>query len=240
MAYTFLDITNKVIARMNEVPLTSSNFTSSRGFQTTCKVSVQDAISHINAREYAWPYNHSQGSETLVAGTTRYTAPTDSKYVDMDSFRLVKDSSLGTSGGKLRVMDYIDYLARGIDQEDDTSVEGGVPSYVFRTPDNNYGLYPYPDKAYTVKFDYFKTTTELSAATDVPAIPAQYEHVILDGATALCYKFRGEDALYERSWSQFQKGINNMQSLLLNHYEYAYSGMIANNRSSSGGYVSID
>lgn len=231
MAYTFLDITNKVIARMNEVSLTSSNFTSSRGMQTTCKNAVQDAILHINAREYSWPFNHADGSETLVAGTTRYSAPTDSKFIDFDSFRLVKDSTLGTEGGKLRYIDYVEYLDKYVDQEDDTTVEGGAPLYVFRTPDNNYGLYPYPDKAYTLKFDYYTSTTELSAATDVPKIPAQYEHVILDGATALVYKYRGEDALYERTWSQFQKGINNMQSLLMNHYDYAYSGMVVRNRS---------
>jgi len=32
---------------------------------------------------------------------------------------------------------------------------GGVPRNIVRTPDNNYLLYPYPDKQYTLIFDYF-------------------------------------------------------------------------------------
>lgn len=237
MAFTFLDLTNKVIARMNEVPLTSGTFASSRGFQTTCKNAVLDAIRYIDSREYTWPFNHSSASVALVAGTTRYTAPADNKFIDFDSFRIAKDTALNSPGQKLRVMDYVDYLARAGDQEDDTTVEGGLPRWIVRTPDNNYLLYPYPDKAYTLKFDYFKLTTELSAATDVPDIPAQFEHIILDGATAFCYKFRGEDALFQDSWNQFQKGITSMQSILMRHYDYAYSGMVRRTNFINSGYI---
>ena len=48
-------------------------------------------------------------------------------------------------------MDYKEYVDKYIDQESTSDDVGGVPIYVFRTPDNNYGLYPYPDKAYTLK-----------------------------------------------------------------------------------------
>ena len=47
MAYTYLDITNEVIARFNEVALTSSNFTAARGFQIQCKNAVNDAIDNM-------------------------------------------------------------------------------------------------------------------------------------------------------------------------------------------------
>ena len=67
MAYTYLDVTNEVLARFNEVPLTSANFASSRGFQTQCKNAVNSAIRNINQREYAWPFNHSEAEITLVA-----------------------------------------------------------------------------------------------------------------------------------------------------------------------------
>ena len=50
MAYTYLDITNEVLARMNEVALTSSNFAAARGFQVQCKNAVNDAINYINQR----------------------------------------------------------------------------------------------------------------------------------------------------------------------------------------------
>jgi hypothetical protein len=225
MAYTYLDITNEVIARFNEVPLTSSNFTAARGFQIQCKNAVNDAIDFINTSEFSWPFNHATQTDTLTAGTTRYTIPTTAKHVDYDTFRLVKDTSLGASGGNLTLLDYKDYLKNYITQEDQTDV-GGVPRNVFRTPDNNYGLYPYPDKAYSLKYEYYSYTTAMSASTDVPAIPQQYRAVIVDGATAYGYQYRGESQQFQLNFQRFEAGIKNMRSLLANRVDYIRSSMI--------------
>jgi len=225
MAYTYLDLTNEVLARFNEVALTSSNFVNSRGFQTQCKNAVNDAINYINTREFSWPYNHATQTETLVAGTTRYTIPTNAKHVDYDTFRLVDDSSLGVEGKSLTIIDYKDYLNKFINQEDRSDV-GGVPSYIFRTPDNNFGLYPYPDKAYSLKFEYYIYTTALSASTDVPTIPAQYRQVIVDGATAFGYQYRGEGGEYQLNFARFEDGIKSMQTLLSNRADYIRSTVI--------------
>ena len=81
MALTFLSLTNSVITRMNEVELTSSNFTSSRGVQTQCKNAVNEAIRYINQREFGYSFNHASNSSTLVAGQTRYTVPTSTKSI---------------------------------------------------------------------------------------------------------------------------------------------------------------
>ena len=40
---------------------------------------------------------------------------------------------------------------------------GGVPRHIVRTPDNNYLLYPFPDKQYTLVFDFFTLPTDLVA-----------------------------------------------------------------------------
>lgn len=223
MAYTYLDLTNEVLARMNEVSLTSSGFTTARGFQIQCKNAVNDAINYINQREYTWPFNHTQGSETLVAGTTRYSIPSTAKLVDYETFRLAKDATLGTNGRGLSVMDYKEYVGNHIDQEDDATVEGAEPRYVVRTPDNNYLLYPYPDKAYTLRYDYFNHPTALSAATDVPAIPEEYRQVIADGATAYAYQYRGELDQYNANFQRFEEGISQMQSILINRHYYVRS-----------------
>lgn len=225
MAYTYLDLTNEVLARFNEVALTSSNFVNSRGFQTQCKNAVNDAINYINTREFSWPYNHNTQTETLVAGTTRYTIPTNAKHVDYDTFRLVDDSSLSVEGKSLTIIDYKDYLNKFINQEDRSDV-GGVPSHIFRTPDNNFGLYPYPDKAYSLKFEYYIYTTALSASTDVPTIPAQYRQVIVDGATAFGYQYRGEGGEYQLNFARFEDGIKSMQTLLSNRADYIRSTVI--------------
>ena len=112
MAYTYLDITNEVIARMNEVALTSANFGSARGFQVQCKNAVNDAINYVNQREFGWPFTHDTHSQTLVAGQTRYTIPADSQSVDYDTFRISKDDTLAVNGITLRIMDYKEYTQK--------------------------------------------------------------------------------------------------------------------------------
>jgi|TARA_A200000159_G_scaffold150833_1_gene160511 hypothetical protein len=225
MAYTYLDITNEVIARMNEVALTSANFGSARGFQVQCKNAVNDAINYVNQREFGWPFTHSTQTQTLVAGQTRYTIPADAQSVDYDTFRISKDDTLGVSGITLRIIDYKEYTQKYIDQET-TSDVGAVPIYVFRTPDNNYGMYPYPDKAYELKYEYFQKPTALSAHGDVPTIPEQFRQVIVDGATAYAYQYRGEAQQYGINFARFEDGIKQMQTILLNRADYVRSTYI--------------
>ena len=225
MAYTYLDITNEVIARMNEVALTSANFGSARGFQVQCKNAVNDAINYVNQREFGWPFTHSTQTQTLVAGQTRYTIPADAQSVDYDTFRISKDDTLGVSVITLRIIDYKEYTQKYIDQET-TSDVGAVPIYVFRTPDNNYGMYPYPDKAYELKYEYFQKPTALSAHGDVPTIPEQFRQVIVDGATAYAYQYRGEAQQYGINFARFEDGIKQMQTILLNRADYVRSTYI--------------
>jgi len=222
MAYDYLGITNEVLARMNEVVLTSSGFSSARGFQIQCKNAVNDAINYINQREFGWPFSHATQTETLVAGTSRYSIPTGTQHVDYETFRISKSDSLGVSGTTLRIIDYKEYVDKYIDQET-TSDVGAVPIFVARTPDNNYVLYPYPDKAYTLKYEYFSKPTALSAATDAPSVPEQFRQVIVDGATAYSYQYRGEAQQYGINFSRFEEGIKQMQSILLNRTYYVRS-----------------
>jgi hypothetical protein len=222
MAYDFLGLTNEVLARMNEVVLTATNFTAARGYQIQCQNAVNDAINYINQREFGWPFSHSTQTETLVASQTRYTVPTGTQHVDYETFRISKDNTLGVDATTLRVLDYKEYVDKYIGQETSSGV-GGVPNFVFRTPDNNYGLYPYPDKAYVLKYEFYSRPTALAAATDVPAVPEQFRQVIADGATAYAYQYRGEAQQYGLNFTRFEEGIKHMQSILLNRTDYVRS-----------------
>ena len=225
MAETYLTLTNKVIARLNEVALTSTTFSSARGIQVQCQNAVNESIRYINQKEFQYPFNHSTKTQTLTAGTVKYSIPTDAKTVDYNTFRLVKDNDLATNGGRLSILNYNDYVNSYITQEDeiqtttlstshtdsvttitvtstsgfdstgtlyvgneqitytaigssttftgatrgangttasahDSGVQvaqfdtGGVPQYVIRTPDNNYILYPFPTKSFSIKFRF--------------------------------------------------------------------------------------
>jgi len=296
MAETFLTHTNRVIARLNEVALTASNFTSSRGIQTQCKNAVNEAVRYINQKEFQYPFNHTTKTQTLTAGTVKYSIPTDAKTVDYNTFRLVKDSDLGSGGGRLSILNYNDYVNSYITQEDEISTttlstshtdsvttitvvsttgfdstgtlhigneqvtytgttsttftgvtrgaggttasahdsgvqvaqfdKGGVPQYVIRTPDNNYILFPYPDKSFSIKYDYFTFPSDMSAHGDTTSIPDRFAPIIADGATAFVYQYRGETQQYQLNMQRFEQGIKNMQTLLVNRFEYVRSTYI--------------
>ena len=297
MAETYLTLTNKVIARLNEVALTSSTFSSARGIQVQCQNAINESIRFINQREFNYPFNHATETKTVTAGVVRYTLPTSTKTVDYNTFRIVKDSDLGNSGYKLGLLDYNDYVNRVIDQEDEISTtttttthtdsvttitvssttgfdavgtivignesinytaigssttftgctrgsnattiasgvtvaqfsRGGVPEFVVRSPDNNYLLYPFPDKSYSVKFDYYTFPADLSAHGDTTSIPDRFAPVIVDGATAFVYQYRGETQQYQLNMQRFEQGIKNMQTLLINKFSYIRSTFIPRN-----------
>ena len=304
MALTFLSLTNSVITRMNEVELTSSNFTSARGVQIQCKNAVNEAIRYINQREFGYSFNHASNSSTLIAGQTRYTVPTSTKSIDYSTARIKKDADLNVTGNNLATLNYNEYIEKdyannedeviattldgthtdsvttvsltsttGLDATgtihigseqitytavssndltgctrgansttaasyaDDVAVtqfsDGGVPRSIVRTPDNNYLLHPYPDKAYTLAFDYYTFPADLSAHGDTTSVPDRFAPVIVDGATAFVYQYRGELNQYQLNFSRFEQGIKNMQSLLINKYDYIRSTVINRPRGSA-------
>lgn len=234
MAYDFLGLVNDVNRRLNEVELTSSNFASAKGFYSHAKDAVNSAIQDINQTHTEWPFNYQTQNDTLVVGQTRYAFPANTKLVDLDSFRVQFSSTFNNSTEKLQIISYEEYLERFVDQEynTDTSLRN-VPRYVFRAPNLQYGLSPAPDQTYTLTYEYYLNTTDMSDYDDVPTIPEVYRHVIIDGAMYYAYMFRGntQDALVAKD--KFMQGIKNMRIILMNRYDYVRSTAITRNRLSS-------
>jgi len=88
MASTFLSLVNDVLRDMNEVELTSSNFNTSRGVQTTVKDYVNRSIADIINSELNWPFTRSEGSTDVIAGKALYSYTSISstlKYIDYDN-----------------------------------------------------------------------------------------------------------------------------------------------------------
>ncbi len=75
-------------------------------------------------------------------------------------------------------------------------------------------------------YEYFDRPTLLVAATDVPTIPEQFRQVIVDGATAYAYQYRGEAQQYGINFARFEEGIKQMQTILLNRADYIRSTYI--------------
>ena len=66
----------------------------------------------------------------------------------------------------------------------------------------------------------------MSALTDTTSIPERFDAVIVDGATAFVYQYRGETSQYQLNFQRFEQGIKNMQTLLVNKFQYVRSTYI--------------
>ena len=60
MSGTYLNLTNGVLARLNEVQLTSSNFTNARGIQVQAQNAVNESIRYINQKRNTAFYKQQQ------------------------------------------------------------------------------------------------------------------------------------------------------------------------------------
>ena len=66
----------------------------------------------------------------------------------------------------------------------------------------------------------------MSAHSDTTSIPDRFAPIIADGATAFVYQYRGETSQYQLNMQRFEQGIKNMQTLLINRFEYVRSTYI--------------
>ena len=73
MASSYLVLVNRVLRDMNEVELTSSSFSSSRGIQTAVKDFVNRGITDILNSDLNWPFTRSEGSVNVIAGKNLYS-----------------------------------------------------------------------------------------------------------------------------------------------------------------------
>jgi len=222
MAYDFLGLVNDINKRLNEVQLTSSNFPTAEGFYSSAKDSVNSAIQYINQSQYEWPFNHVEENDVLVPGNIRYTIPADVKTIDFDSFRIKRNDTFGNETRKLIVLAYEEYLEKYLDDEYNTANTSirSLPRYVFRTPDQKYGVWPAPNQAYELMYEYYRLPVDLILPTDVPSLPEQFRSVIVDGAMYYAYTFRGNTQDATLHLQKFDKSIKDMRSLYINRYEY--------------------
>ncbi len=227
MAYNFLELVNEINRRLNEVELNSNNFATSTGFYQSAKDAVNSSIRHINHEEYNWPWNHREEEETLTAGVVRYSYPEDVKLINMNSFRIKRNSTLNVDTRKLTIMDYQEYLDNHVDSEYNTNTSiRATPRFVVRTPSQEFIVLPNPDKAYEIIYEYYQNPVSLSLHSDVPTVPKEFQHVIVDGAMFYAYQFRGDVQASQLAQQKFEQGIKYMRSLYINRYDYLRSSMI--------------
>lgn len=235
MAYNYLSLVNDVNRRLNEVELSSTNFATATGQYAQVKDAVNYAIRDINQDEYEWPFNYQLQTDTLVAGTLRYSFPSDYKTSSMDTFRIKRNDTFGNETKLLKPKMYEEYLRTYLDQEYDTSNTSirKIPEFVYKSPNLEYIVAPTPDEAYELVYEYYKIPDDLEASTDVPTVPFQFRKVIVNGAMYYAYMFRSDYENSDRIFQKFQNDLKKMRSIYINRYDFAKSTMIEGRKGSS-------
>ena len=188
MATTYLQLTNELLRELNEVVLTSSNFSAAIGIQAHAKDCVNRAYDDIVMAEPQWgflatgesgatdPFYGNVYVET-VAGTRWYelkaassSVTTDYGAIDWDNFYL---TTIGVSGESapytsqnlkfITSADWVRYKREAENADDSDSQNYGEPTHVIRSPDaRKFGVSPIPDKVYRVWFFAWDAPIQIS------------------------------------------------------------------------------
>ena len=215
---TFLELINAVLREVNEVELTTIG--SSRGIQTSVKDFINKSQRDIINSEVEWPFTIVSASFTTTASTAEYSPPAAVKTIDFDTFTVQESAS--TAEKSLSYLSFNEYIEHY--NEVDTNPNGdseGLPRYVYFTPDEKIGLSPVPDVAtYTVRYYYYSTHTDMSAATDTPTIPERFHDVIVNRARYYTHMLRSDTQFSQLALRDYEQGLNRMRVELINRKDY--------------------
>lgn len=223
MPATFLELTNRLLRRIKEVEVASSDFADCRGVQALAKDAIRSSLAHINRIKFEWPFNAAEHLEVLVQGQTEYTWPLDYKVADFESFQIQRDLVLGVNYTQLDQLDRDVWYQKYRDSDYDAGADGaGVPHSVFQSHGNGFGVTPSPDKPYTIRFRYWTNHIELVLPEDFSRIPDAHTDVIVDGAVWYLYLMRDNAESAQLAFQGFSESIRHMQNVYLPHTDRLY------------------
>ena len=242
MATTYLDLTNEVLRELNEIPLTSANFSSAVGLQQFTKDAINKSIFDIANEEPQLPFfavgesgspDPFYGNVTVatVAGTSWYELKASSSSVqddyasiDWDDFYLTTINVSGESAPFVsrglqffNLADWKRYYRDNENIDDADSQAYGEPCRVIKSPDGRkFGLSPIPDKVYNVHFYAFEKPTKLSAHGDTVVFPEQYTNVITAKTRYYVWQFKESPQQAAFAMDDYKKALRSMKSNLIN------------------------
>ena len=242
MATTYLTLTNELLRELNEVVLTSANFSAAIGIQAHAQDCINRAYKDIVMSEPQWgflatgesgatdPFYGNVYVET-VAGTRWYelkaassSITTDYGSVDWDNFYL---TTIGVSGESAPyVSRNINFVTleewkdhrRETENEDDANAQNwGEPKFVIRSPDSRkFGLSPIPDKIYRAWFYAWDLPTALDAHGDAIVFPDVYSPVLMARSRYHFHQFKDAPQQAAFALEDYKKGLKQMRSSLMN------------------------
>jgi len=239
---TYLNLTNELLRELNEVVLTSSNFSSAVGIQAHAQDCINRAYSDIVMAEPQWaflatgesgatdPFYGNVYVET-VAGTRWYELKASSSSItadygsiDWDNFYLTTISVSGESApyvssnlSFVTTEEWKDHLREAENADDADAQTYGQPRFIIRSPDaRKFGVSPIPDKVYRVWFFAWDLPTALDAHGDATVFPDVYSPVLMARARYHFHQFKDAPQQAAFALEDYKKGLKQMRSALMN------------------------
>jgi len=239
---TYLNLTNELLRELNEVVLTSSNFSDAVGIQAHAQDCINRAYSDIVMAEPQWaflatgesgatdPFYGNVYVET-VAGTRWYELKASSSSItadygsiDWDNFYL---TTIGVSGAStpytsqnlkfVTTEEWKDHLRESENIDDADTQNYGEPKFIIRSPDaRKFGVSPIPDKVYRVWFFAWDLPTALDAHGDATVFPDVYSPVLMARARYHFHQFKDAPQQAAFALEDYKKGLKQMRSALMN------------------------
>ena len=238
---TFLTLTNELLREMNEVAMTSANFTNAIGVQQHAKDLINRSYLDIVTEETKWPFLATAESGTTnpiygnvsqdsVEGKRWYelkpassSITTDYGSVDWDTFYL---TTVGVSGEtspyetrNLRFTtteEWKDYYRLSENNDNADAQQYGVPRRIIRSPDGrNFGLSPIPDKVYRIWYFAYDSPVDLIAFGDVTIFPELYRTVLMARARYYMHQFKENPQAASFALADYKRSLKLMKIRLM-------------------------
>ncbi len=191
---TYLELTNRVLRRLNKADLTTISVATGLG------LIVSNMINEVQNELYTqenWYTLYTTDTFTTVADTKEYAIPANlGKLVDL----------VDTTNENVLVETNL----RQIDYDDPDASDTSNPLY-FAIAGGNWRLHPTPAGAYTIRERYWAQPTALSADTDTSDLPLEVENCIIlktwIGMLVYLNSFEKADRIYQDYSRQLSDAI---------------------------------
>lgn len=184
----------------------------------TMKIGTTSGGSEISSETFVLE-NDGQGFEAettfTATATTTYIgfSNTSTTAADVDQASVRRD----VRPVHLRYLNYDTYVRRyRSDVEYKTPTSFDIPFYVYRTKNDKFGVYPVPDEAYEITFEYWTAATDLTVNASTTEIPDRYHDTIIHGAKSFVLETRSDPVFRDRMRKAFEEGIAKMRTDLIN------------------------
>lgn len=174
---------------------------------------ILSAYRYVQNLHPTWLFLQTDFSFQTIAGVGNYT-PNAVALPELGSWKTdtLTDYLTATGINAEQFMEYVpwpDFVDAYMTGAPSTTQ--GIPLVFTVKPDQSLQLWPIPNDVYTVRGEYFKRAQTMTANSDEPIIPAQFQDVIVWRALMLYGAFAAADEKYTHGQNEYKQILSRLE-----------------------------